>query len=281
MRCNRANPADAKFCGECGAGLLRRFCGACDAVNDAESHFCQACGHVLPEQLAPTPPSRSPTKAVPDLTDEVLIGPIQSYQPIAVAPRLDASALAQVPAHVPVLAVDAARARKNQHKPAYRIPMLLAVGGATSLAMAVWIWPRMEPSGPPMRRPVTVPVAAAVEAVPLLATEPAYGAAAAPDAVARADAALARANAALERANAAAAAAEQPAARIKEAGQVETRRSPIERAQMAQRQVVDPAATQRAPVQRAPPKPATPPPECTPHVDALGLCAPGATITGR
>ena len=271
MRCNRANAADAKFCGECGAGLLRRFCGACNAVNDAESHFCQACGHALPEQLASTKASRTLTKPVPDLTDEVLIGPAQPHQPIAVAQRFDAGALTELPANVPMLAVDAVQPQEKQHKPAYRIPVLLALGGAASLALAVWIWPRMDPSEPPTRR--TVPVAA-VEAVPVLAIKPAQGAAAAPDAVARADAALVQANAAAE-------AAVQPAARIKEAGQAETRRPPIERAQTAQRQAVELAAIQRASVQRAPAKPAAPPPECTPQVDALGLCAPGATIKGR
>jgi hypothetical protein len=273
MRCNRANAGDAKFCGGCGAGLLRKFCGACNAVNDAESRFCQSCGHALPGHLASAPASKAPAKPVPDLTDEVLIGATLPHQPIAVAPLLDAGAFAPVPTHVPVLAIDTSTQREKAHKPAYRVPVLLAIGGAASLALAVWVWPRMEPSQVQMRR--TVPVAAAaVEAVPVLAATPADATAAPSDAITRADAALAQANAAAD-------AAAQPSARIKEAAEAETRRASIERGQPAQRRAADRALSQRALVQQEPAKPATPAPECTPQVYALGLCAPRATITGR
>jgi hypothetical protein len=268
MRCNHANAADAKFCGECGAGLLRRFCGACSAVNDAESRFCQACGHALPDVHASASPLRTVTKQVPDLTDEVLIGPEQPHQPIAVVPLRDANALTHVTAEGPVLAIGSAPPFAREHRSAYRVPMLLAIGGATSLALAVWIWPRMDSSDSSTRRPLPVPLAA-VEAV---AAQPTSGAAVERDAIARADAALAQANAV---------AGAQPTARVKEAGQAETRRPAIERAQSGQRPAVDSASVQRASVQRAPAKPATPPPDCTPQVDALGLCAPGATIKGR
>ena len=55
LRCNRPNVAEAKFCVECGAGLLRKFCGVCHSVNDAESHFCQSCGASLPSQPQQAP----------------------------------------------------------------------------------------------------------------------------------------------------------------------------------------------------------------------------------
>jgi hypothetical protein len=42
-RCGRDNPASARFCMECGAGL-RRGCGRCGAKLPAEAGFCPACG---------------------------------------------------------------------------------------------------------------------------------------------------------------------------------------------------------------------------------------------
>ena len=78
LRCNRANGSEAKFCGECGAGLLRKFCGRCRAINDAESLFCQSCGEALPAQPSVHPAAPMvPPASVPDLTD-VYAGPDES-----------------------------------------------------------------------------------------------------------------------------------------------------------------------------------------------------------
>lgn len=51
VNCSQPNAPEAKFCGECGAGLLRRFCTSCRAVNNAEALYCQSCGTQLPLPL--------------------------------------------------------------------------------------------------------------------------------------------------------------------------------------------------------------------------------------
>ena len=45
--CDHANPADAKFCNECGAGLGLRPCAQCEAINDVAATFCHQCGTLL------------------------------------------------------------------------------------------------------------------------------------------------------------------------------------------------------------------------------------------
>jgi len=45
--CDHANPADAKFCNECGAGLGLRPCSQCEAINDVAATFCHQCGTLL------------------------------------------------------------------------------------------------------------------------------------------------------------------------------------------------------------------------------------------
>ena len=62
--CGAENRADAKFCGECGAGLAA-LCPACSTPNEAGRKFCYECGASLgglpgsaaavPAQLRETP----------------------------------------------------------------------------------------------------------------------------------------------------------------------------------------------------------------------------------
>ena len=42
--CQHANPADAKFCNECGCDLRLKPCAQCDAINDVGASKCQFCG---------------------------------------------------------------------------------------------------------------------------------------------------------------------------------------------------------------------------------------------
>jgi len=42
--CQHANPADAKFCNECGCDLRLKQCAQCDAINDVGASKCQFCG---------------------------------------------------------------------------------------------------------------------------------------------------------------------------------------------------------------------------------------------
>src|SRR6185369_14567227 len=45
--CDHANPTDAKFCNECGAGLGLRPCAQCEAINDISATYCHHCGALL------------------------------------------------------------------------------------------------------------------------------------------------------------------------------------------------------------------------------------------
>jgi class 3 adenylate cyclase/tetratricopeptide (TPR) repeat protein len=45
-QCGRENPAQAKFCGQCG-GKLDLACGECGAANPVGNKFCSQCGHPL------------------------------------------------------------------------------------------------------------------------------------------------------------------------------------------------------------------------------------------
>ncbi len=50
--CQRANPADARFCTGCGQSLALS-CAACQTANPADSRFCKACGAPLAASVSP------------------------------------------------------------------------------------------------------------------------------------------------------------------------------------------------------------------------------------
>ena len=46
--CNAAVSDDAKYCGQCGHGLIRsRVCPNCGEVNDPHAKFCESCRHAF------------------------------------------------------------------------------------------------------------------------------------------------------------------------------------------------------------------------------------------
>lgn len=47
--CQHPNPADARYCNECGNTLALRPCVNCDAVNDLRAAQCRVCGEYLEE----------------------------------------------------------------------------------------------------------------------------------------------------------------------------------------------------------------------------------------
>src|SRR5262245_10127411 len=59
--CGFENPAETKFCGECGTPLQRR-CPSCGVENPLRFKFCGACGQPLPgpPPAAPQTPSDKP-----------------------------------------------------------------------------------------------------------------------------------------------------------------------------------------------------------------------------
>src|SRR5438094_282009 len=66
-QCQHENPAEQKFCGECGA-RLQAICPACQTTNPPGQKFCGECGGRLttlssppkPADAAPTPESYTP-----------------------------------------------------------------------------------------------------------------------------------------------------------------------------------------------------------------------------
>jgi class 3 adenylate cyclase/tetratricopeptide (TPR) repeat protein len=60
--CAHDNPAETKFCGECGARLVAR-CPGCSAANPPGNKFCGECGAPLAAAPAAVPPA--PTRAAP------------------------------------------------------------------------------------------------------------------------------------------------------------------------------------------------------------------------
>jgi len=70
-RCQHENPADAKFCGECGVRLVAG-CFACGAANPPENRFCGQCGASLAPTGA-TPKFASPQSYTPKhLAEKIL-----------------------------------------------------------------------------------------------------------------------------------------------------------------------------------------------------------------
>ena len=52
-QCGAEQPADAKFCDQCGTPLAaQKLCQACNAVNDADARFCCGCGAGLTARSA-------------------------------------------------------------------------------------------------------------------------------------------------------------------------------------------------------------------------------------
>jgi ribosomal protein L40E len=260
LRCNRANPAEAKFCGECGAGLLRRFCAECHTVNDAESHFCQSCGAALP---ASTPAVRSakppPDTVVPDLTDVAYLGPdptpaLASVLDTGIA--LEARQLVEIPQNAVFASESTHLPARNAPLPIFRLPILLGIGAVSAALIAVLLWP-----APPERSAGHADASLApAKAAPLAATLPAVAASAPADA---------------------APAVPEPAV-VPRAAAVSARES--------SKPVTPRESTAPMPLARAPaalPKPRVPTHaqpaahECTPQVDALGLCAPSAKVAER
>jgi hypothetical protein len=285
LRCNRANAADSKFCSECGAGLLRKFCNECHAVNDAESHFCQSCGAALsaPPSVPPAP-FAPPSGEVPDLTDVAYLEPDEPRHLVSAPMQFPSGPIVAVPTQMPTLPAETASRVGRAPTSAYRAPILLGVGGVAAMLFAALLWPRSEsPSAPsgaaPARGPATISArqgTAGVSAVPALteaAAPAAKPASASSDDEPRHEAAVAP--------------MPPPSGPAKEPEGTRARRAPADWILAVHPPAAGPAKKPasagervRAPPTQPRPRPAAPP-ECTPQVDALGLCEPGTKLTGR
>ena len=274
LRCNRANPSDARFCSQCGAGLLRRFCSECHAINDAESHFCMSCGAALSTQ--PPLPAAAPPSApsdVPELTDVAIAGADEAPLPSLPAAR---EYSADDALSLPLITVGPPPAVPDGSRHVARAPLLFGFGGAAVMLVAAALWSRPVHTNAPAVDAAGAPAAIA-------AASPAAPAASAPELTPPLSAAFT----AVDKRPADAMPSMPPTTRAvaKEAAKP-TARDASPDAMLAARPPAAGPPRRAAPEPRMPDRPATPAravpaPECTSQVDALGLCAPGSTVTGR
>jgi RNA polymerase subunit RPABC4/transcription elongation factor Spt4 len=288
LNCNRPNSDDAKFCAGCGAGLLRRFCASCHRVNDADAHFCQACGAALPtpEMKAPTPaPASAPAfepSSIPNLTDVVDADSLPPHSLVVDAAGDHGGALAHPASHLASLAAPAV-GLGDQRAQRSRAGMLVLVGagGLVALATTIWVWTSSD------RRDV----AAGIAAPPAQESRSPVARAPNVDAAAREAAEIA---ARLLQTASDRAAADGAAASAGELVPPKSPRDPrdqIKNAAVRSKTVPvtappSPAATRGIaatgrPARSAATAAAAAPAECTPAMDAMSLCAPGAKPTGR
>ena len=70
QNCGAENRAGVKFCGECGAALMR-ICPACNAPNEPGRKFCGECGTGLGEGLTTAPSTPAPVQSAPPAVEAV------------------------------------------------------------------------------------------------------------------------------------------------------------------------------------------------------------------
>ena len=284
LRCNRANAAESKFCSECGAGLLRKFCSECHAVNDAESHFCQSCGAALsaPPSVPPAP-SAPPAGEVPDLTDVAYLEPDEPAHRVSAPAQFYSGPIVAMPPQMPALPAETMPGVNRALTSAHRTPILLGFGGVATVLFAALLWPSREaPSAAsdaaPARGPSSISAGqgtAGETAMPAL-TEAAVPLA--PPASASGD---------VPRHEAVVVPLPPRSSPATEQDATQARRAPADWI-LAAHPPASGLAKKPAPAVERPRAPPTQPrpravaaPECTPQVDALGLCEPGAKVTGR
>lgn len=275
LHCNRSNAVGAKYCVECGAGLLRKFCGSCHEVNDAESRFCQSCGHELPESPESVLPAMPVAASVPEptfapgLADVVAANPHEPRHLFAEPSNSDSrSIVVMEEGAVPMAALELARETGQPRRAAYRAPVMMGAGAVMAVGMAFLLWPRSEP--PPTVAPKAVAVIPTAQAP--AASGPGTAVVAASPTQTQATGFAAHQDPVVGRSEAVAA----PLQRVsREAGRPLARRTTAQGPSAeGEGGLLRPAAPPPAP------KPALPN-ECTPAMDALALCAPGAKVTGR
>jgi len=282
LHCNRANTSEAKFCTECGASLLRKFCKSCHAANDSSAHFCQACGIALRSASESAAAMRSPPPGlredfVPSLTDVVTLGPAIHLQAPPDLPLTVSAGATAVPQADPQWAIGNAAAQPAAAPPrraAYPAVAVLAIGVAAVTPIAWWLWP--------------------VADKPAVRTAPKAAAVLAPLAPAVVHSATGR-----DPSSDAAALAAETAARLLQADSG-PRQAIDGKAALAQAAAVNSAPVALAPraapraaaspsalgaVRAVKPVPAAPSPaparECTPTMEALALCTPTTNSAGR
>ena len=280
LRCGQANAADAKFCGECGGALLRKFCADCHAINDAQAHFCRSCGAALPAQ-PPAPVSASDEAAPAPSAIEVAYAERAPAHVVTPTP-LPLSSIVELPPRWPATAAQASAFAPKAHVLAYRPSLLLGFTGAAAALLIVASWPRFDHARASSAEATSTSATSHVDAAVKAAAVPLAPAAAiaveTPSPVATPPSG--------EGGRIEAAARPAPLAAVpKVDSRPIVRHATPEALLAAQPPAAGPPRVQVSERPRAtrstPRTPATPAPACTPQVDALGLCEPGAKVIGR
>ena len=82
-QCRHADPAETKFCGECGT-RLQSLCPACQAVNPTTNKFCSECG----QRLAGAAPAPAPAVAAAPATTYARFASPDAYTPKHLAEKI-------------------------------------------------------------------------------------------------------------------------------------------------------------------------------------------------
>jgi hypothetical protein len=215
---------------------------------------------------------------VPELTDVAAVGPDDEVPPRwALAEPFQTNTVDAAP-QLPVLAAESRPAGPERSRAAARTPLLFGFGGGAVMLLAAALWSRPVHTGAPVVDPdksaagvASQPAPADKTAAPASAPQvvPLPVAASSETEPRRADVVL---PAALR---AAARPANKPAARDAGADTILAAQPPAAGPPRSA------APERRLSNTRTVPQPAVPAAECTPQVDALGLCTPGTTVTGR
>jgi class 3 adenylate cyclase len=86
-QCAHDNPAEQKFCGECGTRLELR-CPACQAPNSPANKFCGECGQKLVASPAPAPVAPAPAPSDPAPAAPERFASPQTYTPKHLAEKI-------------------------------------------------------------------------------------------------------------------------------------------------------------------------------------------------
>jgi ribosomal protein L40E len=149
--CQHANPADAKYCNECGSPLNLEPCVQCEAVNDLHATRCHACGADLGRKPLAAANFSGPTAAnvTAPSNDAVDAGPSRTSIVKALETvEADLATISRSEAVVHVVTVGPAEERvpELQQSPSARThrlrPALFAAFVACALA-AVLLGPRL------------------------------------------------------------------------------------------------------------------------------------------
>jgi class 3 adenylate cyclase len=129
------NPADAVFCGHCGARIIReQICPSCSKTNPADVKFCHSCGSPLaapPADLYKSPPPQNtyrPQPAAPR-TPNATTAPAPS-QPAAGSMSLSASGVTPAPSQPPAGGPTSFAAQR------YQVKSFLGEGGRKRVYLA-------------------------------------------------------------------------------------------------------------------------------------------------